>query len=578
MDSQYPVYTLVNECHDCYKCIRECPVKAIKIEDGHASVIPSRCIACGNCVKACPSNAKRVRTDIDQVKNLLIAQKKVFVSLAPSWSGVFDYSPYKMISILKRLGFAEVSETALGAQEVSIETAKILNGAEKGLYISSACPVIVDFIRLYHPEFIDCITPIGSPAMTHAKMLREKYGDDISIVFIGPCIGKKNEVKYAGLFDVALTFEELKMWINDEIVDIASVLFDKKNAFVPYSANEGSLYPIDGGMNETLRRIGIRHDIQLMDICGLNNFERALNNLKPELINKVIFVEALACEGGCIGGPCISTDKAGISVVSNILSNVKDRDDIPKEPDVLVPYPIKKGKVVTSEYPLEDILKALKRIGKHTVDDELNCGGCGYATCRDLAKALLDGDAETSMCVSYMRKIAMRKAAALVRCMPAAVVMVDRNLNILEANDSFMKMFTGDMYEIFKARPDGMAGAAIDRIISFSELFKTCLNSGKDLHKERYAVKDRLYDISIFTIEENEIVGAVITDVTQSETNREKISQKAHEVISKNISIVQEIACLLGEHMVETETLLSSIANDFDTASDNGTDNQNNDK
>lgn len=198
----------------------------------------------------------------------------------------------------------------------------------------------------------------------------------------------------------------------------------------------------------------------------------------------------------------------------------------------------------------------------------MNCGGCGYATCRDLAKALLDGDAEPSMCVSYMRKIAMRKAAALVRCMPAAVVMVDSNMNIIEANDSFMKMFTGDMYDVFKARPEGLAGAAIDRIVDFSDLFKTILQSGKELHKERYAVKNRLYDISIFTIEENEIVGAVISDVTQSETNREKISQKAHEVISKNISIVQEIACLLGEHMVETETLLSSIANDYDDKDD----------
>lgn len=158
----------------------------------------------------------------------------------------------------------------------------------------------------------------------------------------------------------------------------------------------------------------------------------------------------------------------------------------------------------------------------------------------------------------------MRKAAALVRCMPAAVVMVDNNLNIIEANESFMRMFTGDMYEIFKARPDGMEGAAIERIVDFAEIFKTILKSGKDLHKERYPSNNRLYDISAFTIEENEIVGAVITDVTQSETNREKISQKAHEVISKNISIVQEIACLLGEHMVETETLLSSIANDFD--------------
>ena len=251
------------------------------------------------------------------------------------------------------------------------------------------------------------------------------------------------------------------------------------------------------------------------------------------------------------------------------MNKVKDREVIPKAPSVVVPYSIQEKKVVSTPHSIEEILKTLKKIGKHTVDDELNCGGCGYATCRDLAKALLDGDAEASMCVSYMRKIAMRKAAALVRCMPAAVVMVDSSMNILEANDSFMKMFAGDMYEIFKARPDGMTGAAIDRIVDFADLFKSILKSGKDLHKERYAVKNRLYDISIFTIEENEIVGAVIMDVTSSETNREKISQKAHEVISKNISIVQEIACLLGEHMVETETLLSSIANDFEDKDEN---------
>ena len=569
MDTQNAVYTLINECHDCYRCIRECPVKAIRIENGHASVIAERCIACGNCIKTCPSGAKRVRVDLDNVKNLMLAKKKVYVSLAPSWSGTFDYRPAKMISILKTLGFTDVSETALGAQEVSIETAKMLNSADKGLFISSACPVIVDFIRMYYPKFIKYITPVGSPAMTHAKMLKEKFGDDIAVVFIGPCIGKKNEVDYMGLYDAALTFEELKVWINDVIEDMNALKVDEDNEFVPHRANEGSLYPIDGGMNETIRRIGIKKNIQLLDISGLLNFEHSLNNLNPEKLDKVIFVEALACDGGCIGGPCASEDRAGISIVSDIMSNTIDRDYIPKEPVTVVPYSIKKGlKTVNTKYPMEDILKTLKRIGKHSVDDELNCGGCGYATCRDLAKALLDGDAETSMCVSFMRKTAMRKAAALVRCMPAAVVVVDNNYNILEANDSFMRMFTGDMYDIFKARPDGMFGAAIDRIVDFSELFKTCLSSGKDLHKERYAVKNKLYDISIFNIEENQIVGAVITDVTQTETNREKIAQKAHEVISKNISIVQEIACLLGEHMVETETLLSSIANDYDDKED----------
>lgn len=568
MNNHYPVYTLSNECHDCYRCVRECIVKAIKIENGHASVIPEKCIACGHCVKACPSNAKRVRVDIDRAKNLILAKKDVYVSLAPSWSGVFEYSAPKIISLLKKLGFKDVSETALGAQEVSIKTAQMLNESEKGLFISSACPVIVDFVRKYHPEFTKYITPIGSPAMTHARMLRDIYGEDISIVFIGPCIGKKNEVTYSGLFDVALTFEELKVWLHDEIADTSSVPVDLKNQFVPRAAYEGSLYPIDGGMNETIRRIGIKPEVQLIDIAGINLFENALRSLNPEKLDRTIFVEALSCEGGCVAGPCISTPKAGISLVSDVLSKIRYREVIPKSPAVTVPYEIKEKKIVDSEYPIEDILKTLKKIGKHSVDDELNCGGCGYATCRDLAKALLNGDAEPSMCVSYMRKMAMRKAAALVRCMPAAVVMVDSNMNIIEANDSFMRMFTGDMYDVFKARPEGLAGAAIDRIVDFADLFKTILNSGKELQKERFAVKNRLYNINIFTIEENEIVGAVISDVTQSETNREKISQKAHEVISKNISIVQEIACLLGEHMVETETLLSSIAEDFDEKSE----------
>ena len=565
MDKQNPVYTLTNECHDCYKCVRECHVKAIKIENGHASVIPEKCIACGACVKACPTNAKRVRTDIDKVKKLLFDKKDVYVSLAPSWRASFENSAEKMIALLKQLGFKDVSETALGAQEVSIQTAKMLNEAGNGLFISSACPVIVDYIRLYMPEFTQCITPIGSPLMTHAKMLKETFGDDIAIVFVGPCIAKKNEVTYSnGLFDAALTFEELRMWLHEEIIDITKVAKDDKYKFVPESAFEGTLYPIDGGMNQTIRKSGVNDNVQLLEICGLSSLQRSLKNLDINKLDKTIFIEALACDGGCVGGPCISSEKAGITMVSDILTKEKKRDKIPTEPKTVVDYKIESKEVTDSKYPLEDILKTLKKIGKHSVDDELNCGGCGYSTCREMAVALLNGDAETSMCVSYMRKIAVRKAAAMFRCMPAAVVMVDNNMNILEANDSFMKMFSGDMYEIFKARPDGMTGAAIDRIVDFSDIFKTILKTGKDLHKERFPVKNRLYDISAFTVEENEIVGAVITDVTQTETNREKISQKAQEVISKNISIVQEIACLLGEHMVETETLLSSIANDYD--------------
>lgn len=567
MDKLYPVYTLNNECHDCYKCVRQCHVKAISIQQGHASVLPEKCIACGNCVQACPNNAKRVRNDIDKVKNLFRAQQEVYVSLAPSWSGIFDYTPSKMIALLKKLGFKHVSETALGAQEVSIECAKLMKEKEKGLFISSACPVVVDYIRLYNTKFLPCITPVASPALTHAKMLKEMYGNHIHIVFIGPCIAKKNESDHnPDLIDVALTFEELKFWLQDEFISADEVDETGAEAFVPQNAYEGALYPIEGGMNETIKKGGMSDDVQFINVSSIENLEKTLKGLDPANVNKKIFIEALSCNGGCLAGPCASTKKPELLRVSDALSKVKSRDIIPNEPATVVEKQYVKKQIEHQNYSYEKISEALKKIGKYSEEDELNCGGCGYNTCRELACALLSGEAEPSMCVSYMRKIAMQKAAAMLRCMPSAIVMVDKDLRIVESNEAFMKMFCSDMYDIFSDRPEGLNGACIDRIVDFSDIFKETLKTERDIHKEHYAVKNRLYDISAFSIEKNELAGAIITDVTQSEMGREKIAQKAHEVINKNIAIVQEIACLLGEHMVETELLLSTIAQDYDTS------------
>ncbi len=569
MNKLYPVYTLNNECVDCYKCVRECHVKAIKIENGHASVLPEKCISCGSCVKACPSGAKRVRYDIEKVKTLIRAQKDVYVSLAPSWIGAFDLSKTQMISLFKKLGFKEISETALGAQEVSIKTAEILNNEEKGLFISSACPAVVDYIRLYKPDFTKNITQIASPALTHAKLLKEKFGKNISIVFVGPCIAKKNEAdKHPELIDVALTFEELKFWINEEFINLAELETKNSYDFVPETAYEGALYPLESGMNETIKQIGVASDVQLLSISSLETLNKSLQGLDAKKIKNKIFIEALACDGGCLGGPCISTKKAGVTRISDVLSNTRKRKQIPKTAEVVVEEKYEPKPISTYNFPIKEITAAMKKIGKHKEEDELNCGGCGYSTCKELANALLAGEAEPSMCVSYMRKIAMRKAAAMLRCMPSGIVMVDQDLKIVEANNAFLKMFCGDMYDVFSSRQDGLVGASIDRIVDFSDIFKAALKSGKDIHKEHFPVKDKLYDIIAFTIEKHAIVGAIITDVTQSEMNREKIAHKAQEVISKNIAIVQDIACLLGEHMVETELLLSSIANDFDTKED----------
>jgi len=566
MKKTYPVYTLKNECNDCYRCIRGCHVKAIRIQSGSASVIDDKCIACGHCVTVCPAGAKKVRNDIEKVKTLFLTGKDVYVSLAPSWVGVYDLSKEKMIAALKKLGFAGVSETALGAQEVSIQTAKILNEAKSGLFISSACPVIDDYIRLYKPEFSKNITPIASPALTHAGLLKDIYGKEIKVVFVGPCIAKKNEAdRHPELISAALTFDELNYWLKEEFINPENMETTEDCKFVPESSYEGALYPLEGGMIETIKKVGIKNnDVAFLGMSSLEAFDKSLQNIDPDKISNKIFVEALGCPGGCINGPCLSSDKSRILITSDIYANTKYRENIPKEPKKVVNEEYEPKPVEKQEYSIEQITTALKKISKHKPEDELNCGGCGYGSCREFVNALIAGEAETSMCVSYMRKIAVRKAAAMLRCMPSAVVIIDSNMEIVEANDSFEHMFLGDMYEIFASRQDGLMGASIERIIPFSELFKSALDTGNDIHLEHYTVKEKVYDISIFTIEDNSLVGAVIADVTKSEIDRSKIAKKAREVITKNIATVQEIASLLGEHMVATELLLNSIAEGYD--------------
>ena len=575
MEKQYPVYTLKNECNDCYKCVRECHIKAIRIQEGSASVINEKCVACGHCVTICPAGAKKVRNDINLVKTLFLTGKKVYVSLAPSWAGVYNISKEKMIAILKKLGFAGVSETAIGAQEVSIQSAKILNNAQKGLFISSACPVIDDYVRLYKPDFAKCITPIASPALTHCAFLKDTFGQDIKVVFIGPCIAKKNEAdEHSDLMSAALTFDELNYWIKEEFIDTENIETDDDCKFVPEIAYEGALYPLEGGMNETIKKVGIdKDDVTFIAVSSLADFDKSLQNINPEKVENKIFVEALGCSGGCINGPCLSSEKSRILITSDIYHHTKYRDNVPKEPRKVVDKEYLPNPVIKKEYSIEQITKELRKISKHSQEDELNCSGCGYASCREFVNALISGDAESSQCVSYMRKIAVRKAAAMLRCMPSAVVIVDSEMQIVEANDSFEHMFLSEeMYEVFASRSDGLKGACIDRIVPFSELFKSALDTGNDINQQHYAIKDKLYDISIFSIEDNELIGAVISDVTKSEMDRNKIAQRAREVITKNITTVQEIASLLGEHMVETEMLLSSIAEGYETNSKEGAD------
>ncbi len=562
------VYTLYNECQDCYKCVRRCPVKSIRIQEGHACVLSDKCIACGRCVAPCPSHAKRVRNDLESVKQLIASGKRVYVSLAPSWRAAFACTSRQMIATLKKLGFTGVSETALGAQQVSIETARLLNQKEKGLMISSACPVIVKYIRLYKQELAEYIAPVASPALTHAKLLKNTFGDDIAIVFIGPCIAKKEESDtHKDLIDYALTFEELKIWLKETDTAIASGDCLEEE-FVPTFAHEGALYPMDGGMNETIKKIGVNEKVHLYQVCSLESFDLAVDAFAKENLKNPVFIEALACMGGCMHGPCITTDQADVNNVSRVLRHVKYREHIPTMPEVVVSQDYPPLAVEQKTYSMDEIQEALHRIGKYLPEDELNCAGCGYQTCRDMAKALLNGDAEPSMCVSYMRKLATKKANAMLKSIPSAMVVLDKDLHILEANEAFIRMFTGEEQNVYLADSQKLVGMPMLLFFRADKVFSSVLSSGHSAHKENFKFKDKFYDLHVFPIEQNVSIGVTIADMTGANRSREIVAQKAKEVIDKNISTVQQIACLLGEHMVQTETILNTIASEYNEDSE----------
>jgi iron only hydrogenase large subunit-like protein len=561
---EYPIYTVETECQDCYKCVRHCPVKAIKVENGHAAVLPELCIACGHCVEICPAHAKRVRDDSWKAVELIKNGKAVYASLAPSWISDFEnLTAAKMIAALKQLGFAGVSETALGAQAVSAGVAGLLKTHEHGTLISSACPVVVDYIRKYQEKFVPAVSGLLSPALAHANILRQAFGKDIAVVFIGPCIAKKNEAdRHPELINAALTFNELRAWFARENINPDNIIGNDDN-FVPEAAEEGAIYPIGGGMNKTLEIMPELNKIIFSDFDGLENLKLTLNDLDPEQIDDPVFIEALACHGGCVHGPGVQHKSPGLLERLRVINNCRLPETVrERKYDLDITGHFEADSPEKAEVTPEELRQALRSIGKTTPEDELNCGGCGYNSCRNLAKALVLKKAETSMCVSFMRKTAQKKANALLRTIPAGVVIVDKDLKLIECNRRFAEIFGKVTVEIFDAKP-GMTGADLKRLVPFHDLFTNCLNSGGDIHRNSYRLDNKLLDITIFSIDANETAGAVIADVTNTELRREQIAKRAGEVISKNLITVQDIACKLGEHMAETEILLRSISSEY---------------
>lgn len=561
MNAESPVYTVLNECQDCYKCVRHCECKAIRVEDGHAAVIPDRCVACGECVKVCPAGAKKIRSDLPKLEALIASGRRLYASIAPSFVGFFPGLDFRrLVGALKQAGFSGAGETAVGAQVVSAKTAEILGSATNGVYLSSACPAAVDYLAKYHPEWASRIVPVESPALTHARMLRQHLGNEIAVVFAGPCAAKKNEAdRNPEVLDIVLTFPRLFAFLQSRGVDPYTCAPDEPVIGV---GEEGRMYSVEGGMNDTIRRDG--DGIRYVAVSGLVNLGRMFGGTSPDQVDASgvkVFVEALVCEGGCVNGPA-SVPSQGRSDIGAIVgtaslatagSSVTRRGDdavAPKQSVLAVKAPR------ASEQALRN---ALESVGKFTVEDELNCGGCGYNRCREFAQAMIDGKAEPAMCLSYLRKLSQKTSNALTKYIPAAVVFVDSALRIVESNRRFAELCGADFLLIFDKR-GSLTGLDLEGLFGFTDLFRSVLLNGGEVQRFNQVCEDRILNISVFSIAEGKSAGAVVQDVTDVELQREQIAERAREVIRKNVMTVQTVARCLGEHIAETEILLSEVA------------------
>jgi iron only hydrogenase large subunit-like protein len=535
------------------------------VEGGCATIVAELCILCGQCVAVCPNGAKRVRDDLPQARQLLAMKKQVLVSLAPSYISEFpELKPEQMIHALKRLGFFGVSETALGAQQVSAQAAAMLQANPDKVLVSSACPTVVCYLQKHQPDGSRFLTGLLSPLLTHCKMLRQAFGPDIGIVFIGPCIAKKLEAgQHPELLDVVLTFEDLRRWFEQEKVAPEKLAGRAEDQFVPEHSAEGAWFPVDGGMIAGMKTSCAVNDCSLMAFSGLGAIRKALEGLAGMKPDEGLFLEMLACEGGCVNGPKVARCDATVVKRRRVLRSA-DRSS--------VTLPRRSGLEIHSDfsvvappavvYPDSQIRESLRNVGKFSPDDELNCGGCGYDSCREFAIALINQKAERAMCVTYMRKLAHKKANALIQKMPSAVVIVNDAMRIIEFNAAFTGLFAKDLPSRADA-PVSIEGIMLSEVMPFASLFHNVLKTGEDILDRDLRFQNTILHATIFSIEKHCLVGGIIQDITKPAVRKAQVIRRAQEVIQKQLATTQQIAYLLGENAAESEIALNSIIDSF---------------
>jgi len=547
-----PLRLKKSNCKNCYKCIRHCPVKSIRFSANQANIVGNECILCGQCFVVCPQNAKEITSDVEKVKVLLGMEVPVICSLAPSFIANYNGAGIDALrDAMLKLGFQNVEETAIGATEVKTEYERILEEEKPNILISSSCHSVNLLIQKHFQSALPYLAKVISPMQAHCKDIKRRI-PNAKTVFIGPCVAKKDEAEhYEGIVDAVLTFEQLSNWLEEEGI----IIEDKKENL---NKSKARLFPTTGGIINTMKK---NEDYTYLAIDGVENCKSALEEIENGNLTNC-FIEMSSCVGSCIGGPVME------KYHKFPLKNFTEVTDYSGSEDFEISMPTsdemkKKIEYIGKKLPMpteKEIQNILLQMGKTEPEKELNCGSCGYDSCREKAIAVYQGKADLTMCLPYLKEKAESFSDNIIGNTPNGIIVLNENLEVQQVNKAACEIIN------INSASD-VLGEQVVRIMDPKDFLDVKQNGKSIKDKRKYLAEYNKYiDETIIHDKDYRILICIMRDVTLEEKDKEKkeeISKQtieiADKVVDKQMRIVQEIASLLGETAAETKIALTKL-------------------
>ncbi len=562
---KHVVYTNKAKCRDCNRCVRVCPVNAIKIENGQAQVIPELCIDCGTCVVECPQHAKTYNHDLEKVLDFLKDGKRVAATIAPSFAAAYkEWERSRIPSALRTAGFSFVAETAVGAYQVAHHTKNHIEQHTEQTHICTSCPAVVSYVEKYQPDQVKNLVPIISPMQAHARIMKQE-DPELKVVFIGPCIAKVQEARrpeVAADVDAAITFENLLELFKQKHIRLEAC---EASDFDDIPGMDAKVFPLEGGILKTAGFGTGFMDGKVLSVSGANEIVDVFKHTATS--DDPLLIEPLFCKYGCINGPAIPNKANNFFSRTQIINYNKESDKRIK-PELIDGLKMHTRfhadePSMRSDFSEEEILNVLKNTGKDDPENQLNCGACGYDTCRLKAIAVLQGIAEEAMCIPYMRRLAEHKTNLLLQNDPNGILILDDKMTITSMNPAFKKMFVCS---------DQLIGKPVSYLLDPAP-FEKLLNNQDMVVKDQVRYPNyhlNCHQVCYYLKENNSLVGVFvdITDLQDNETKLKNIKTEtviqANELLEHQINMAQDFAKFLGESSAKGELLLQKLINAID--------------